>query len=172
MGITGVNFQPARPSLGGQFSVGVNSYTDFDIIAAIEAGFLTEQSYFGRGRPAEAAREDAGKVVALLRKGERASKVTLSKRLFISVNGPDALLSLMGLRSDGSYGMFAIRQAYRWVHIDASGNTNADAPVQETGTLHYHMRQLCKSQCASNAIEAKVVRFDPFNWIHSNTAPD
>ena len=88
----------------------------------------------------------------------------MTKKLFITVERPDDLLSLMGLRSKHPYGMFATRQAFGTVTIDGHGVADSKSPIPETSALHHHMEILSQVQPASPG-NKKTVLFNPFTWI-------
>lgn len=138
-------------------------YTDFDIIAAIAEGFLIESTYTGPGRRATPAREDANNVIKLLRSSFRKGKVPIPKKLFVTVGNSYDLLGLMGRRSEAGYGMFATRNAYKIVTIDADGRSAPTAPQDEIRALDYHMKLLCDAQ-PKGPQETKTVMFEQFKW--------
>ncbi|MER9941469.1 hypothetical protein NKJ70_05890 [Mesorhizobium sp. M0092] len=137
-------------------------YTDFDILAAIERGYLTERPYKGRGKPAKSARDEAAEVIAHLRAGERKASVALSKKLFITVRTSDDLLNVMGRQSEQGYGMFATRNAYSGFAIGVDGESKPNDPIEFVSLVHYHMTMLCDVQPTAGG--TKVTRFDPFGW--------
>lgn len=138
-------------------------YTDFDVLVAIAEGYLVEQKYGGRGRPANAARSEAKTLIETLRTEPRGGDAILTKKLFITVERPDDLLALMGLRCKHPYGMFATRQAFGSVTIDGQGVAVSKSPIPETAALHHHMAILCQVQPASPG-NKKTVLFNPFKW--------
>ena len=142
----------------------VYSYTDYDILIAISDGFIVEKLRNGRGRPASPTRTQAENAIADLRCAKRGDKVSVGKKLFVRLSGPDDLLGVMGLHTHNGYGMYATRAAYRKVEVDQSGKSISGSPVNETSNLHYHMGLLCAAQPAPTA-PGEFPAFKPFEWV-------
>ena len=137
-------------------------YTDFDILAAIEHEMLRERPWTGRGKPAAPAKDNASAILKSLRT-DRTKTVSLPKNVFITIDKPDDLLGVMGMRSELGYGMFAIRDAYGFIQIDAAGAlVPQNHSIDSAAAAHYHLELLCGVQPSSTA--KKVALFDPFDW--------
>lgn len=143
----------------------VYSYTDYDIITAIAEGFLTEQIEVktGPGRPYKSARLEADEALQLVHASDRGKKVSISRKLFVEMSSADALLAAMGMRADNNYGIYTIRNSFRQVVIDDSGNSLANTDLGLASILHHHMSILAEYQPTATA--AKPERFKPFTWV-------
>lgn len=138
-------------------------YTDFHILTAIAEGYLVESPYNGPGRRAKGAREAANEMITGLRKSCRKDKVALTKQLFVTAGSVDHLMGMMGRKSEGAYGMYAIKKAYKHKHepssFDDDGRRSRDADQNIARDLVYHMKKLCKNQ--SKKTKRKCTLFGP-----------
>lgn len=146
----------------------VYSYTDYDIITAIAEGFLTDHTNqiavkAGSGRPHKSSKAVASEKLQLIQSSERGKKVSIPRKLFVEMKSVDALLGAMGMRAEVNYGIYTIRNSFRKVLIDDTGNSAAGTDPELASILNYHMTVLAGYQPTATA--AKPARFKPFTWI-------
>lgn len=149
------------------------SYTDFDIITAIEQGFLIQRPTAGpkkRGKAPKPARQEAADKIAELWQAARLKKIFIPRTLFLQLKSPDDLLGVMRMRSEASFNIFPVRKAYGQVIVDKARRSRADAPLDEASALDYHMRLLCDAQDQTTAA-GKATLFDPFTWKRPKPGP-
>lgn len=123
----------------------VYSYTDFHVLAALAERYLIEQKTTAKskGRPKTARAIAAAQVIARLRNGARPDEIEIPRSVFLEVKNADALLGLMGFRSNETVSKFMIHQTYGQVRINAAGmGLVDDRSIQPLGMIRSSMRDL------------------------------
>jgi hypothetical protein len=126
----------------------VYSYTDFRVLTALAERYLLEKvgkKENVRGRPPLTRQSMASSAISRIRNGKRGDAISLPRKAFVELASPDALLSVMGLWSDGDFAPYSIQQAYAArveIDPDGQGMVLGGESMIALSNLRYHMRAL------------------------------